>query len=106
MAVINQTLNIDAGASFSLGFEYSNIDLTGYTAQAMFKVYPVTGGSALTVTPTIDVATGYIALNLTATQTASLTAPAYKWAMELTHATKGTIRFVEGDCLVSPEVVK
>jgi hypothetical protein len=106
VAVVNQTLNIDAGASYSIGFYYTNIDLTGYTAQAMFKVYPVTAGSALTVTPTIDVATGYVEMNLSATQTATLTSIAYKWGLELTHATKGTIRFAEGDCIVSAEVVK
>jgi len=108
LAVVNQTLFIDAGASFSIGFYYTNIDLTGYTAQAMFKVYPVTSSStsALTVTPTIDATTGYIELNLTATQTASLTAGVYKWGMELTHATKGVIRFADGYVIVAVEVVK
>lgn len=106
MAVVYQVLNIDAGASFSVGFYYTGIDLTGYTASAMFKVYPVTGNATLTVAPTIDIATNYIELNLTATQTSSLTSLAYKWGIELAHATKGTIRFAEGDCLVSAEVVK
>ena len=108
MAVVNQVLNIDAGASFSVGFYYTNIDLTGYTASAMFKLYPVTSSSTsvLTVTPTIDTSTNYIEMNLTATQTGTLTSAAYKWAMELTHATKGTIRFAEGDCIVTVEVVK
>jgi len=108
MAVLNQPLSIDAGASFSIGFYFTNIDLTGYTASAMFKVYPVTSAStsALTVTPTVDATTVYIEMNLTATQTATLTQPAYKYAIELTHATKGTIRFAEGDAIVSVEVVK
>lgn len=108
MAVVNQTLLIDAGATFSIGFYYSGIDLTGYTAQAMFKAYPVTAAStsALTVTPTLDSVTNYVEMVLTPTQTGSLFAIPYNWALELTHATKGTIRFAEGYAIVSAEVVK
>jgi hypothetical protein len=112
VAVINQNLLIDAGATFAVGYYYTNddgtkFDLTGYTASAMFKLYPLVSGatSALTVTPTIDVATGYVEMKLTAAQTATLTSPVYKWSMELT-SSSNVIRFVEGYALVSAEVVK
>ena len=105
-------LNIDAGATFEVQFEYTNddgtlFDLTGWTAK--FQARETTGSTlALEVTPTITTATAMITLHLTAAQTATLTKTNYVYAIELTKTGTETlvIRLVEGEIWVSPEIVK
>lgn len=102
-------LHIQAGTTFALEFVYSNTDgtvpsLTGYTAK--FQVRPTYSSATLTLetTPTIDVPTATVSLNLTPVQTALLT-NGFVYAIELSNQTN-TFRLVEGQLVVSPEVVR
>ncbi len=107
----NYGLEIEAGATFSLEFEYKNddgtlFDFTGWTAKAQIRQTP-SSASAVEITTAINAATSVITISLTATQTSGLTFPNYVWAMELTEtATARVIRLVEGAVRVSPEVVR
>lgn len=102
-------LHIQAGTTFSREFVYSNTDgtlpsLTGYTAK--FQVRPTYSSAILTLetTPTIDVPTATVSLNLTAAQTATLTT-GFVYAIELSNLTN-TFRLSDGQLVVSPEVVR
>jgi hypothetical protein len=106
----NYGLEIEAGATFSLEFEYKNedgtlFDFTGWTAKAQIRQTP-SSSSFLEVTTAINAATSVITISLTATQTSTLTFPDYVWAMELSKADGTVIRLVEGAVRVSPEVVR
>jgi hypothetical protein len=106
----NYGLEIEAGATFSLEFEYKNedgtlFDFTGWTAKAQIRQTP-SSSSFLEVTTAINAATSVITISLTATQTSTLTFPAYVWAMELSKNDGTVIRLVEGAVRVSPEVVR
>lgn len=108
----NYTLNIEAGATFTRAFEYTNADgtvypLTGYTAKLQIRETPEASLAALSVTPSINVATGTITVTLTAAQTSTLLLPKYVYAMELAGpGGEPVIRLVEGSVKVSPEVVR
>lgn len=105
------TMNIDAGATFTHQFDYLDnagepIDLTGYTALMQIRLKP---SSLLVVesVPTINTTTSTVSVTLTAAQTATLIAPQYVYAIELTAAGgEPVIRLIEGNVLVSPEVVR
>ena len=105
------TLNIEAGATFTRQFEYTNsdgtvFDLTGYTALMHVRETPE-ADLALAVTPTINVATGTISITITAEDTSTLTAPEYVYAIELTaDGGEPVTRLVQGKVNVSPEVVR
>ena len=107
----NYGLEIEAGATFSLEFEYKNddgtlFDFTGWTAKAQIRQVP-SSASAVEVTTAINTSTSVITISLTAIQTASLTLPNYVWAMELTQtSTSKVVRLVEGAVRVSPEIVR
>jgi hypothetical protein len=107
----NYSLEIEAGATFSLEFEYKNedgtlFDFTGWTSKAQIRQIP-SSATALEITTAINTATSVITISLTANQTSTLTFPNYVWAMELTKTSDGTvIRLVEGAVRVSPEVVR
>jgi hypothetical protein len=106
----NYGLEIEAGATFSLEFEYKNedgtlFDFTGWTSKAQIRQTP-SSSSFLEVTTAINAATSVITISLTATQTSTLTFPAYVWAMELSKNDGTVIRLVEGAVRVSPEVVR
>jgi carbohydrate-binding DOMON domain-containing protein len=107
----NYGLEIEAGATFSLEFEYRNdngtlFDFTGWTAKAQIRQTP-SSASALEITTAINAGTSVITISLTAVQTATLTATNYVWAMELTQtSTSKVVRLVEGGVVVSPEVVR
>lgn len=102
-------LRIEAGATFTRQFRVTNktdgsiFDFTDFTAKAQIRQYP-SSTLALEVIPTIDVATATITLTFSATQTSSLTHDQYFWGMEL-YGPDETIRLVEGEVSVSPEVV-
>ncbi len=105
---IQYNLHIEAGATFHRDLVYTNedgslFDLTGYSAK--LQIRPTVSSSTLTleVIPTIDVPTATISWDFTATQTAALTGGVY--AVELTKSPT-VIRLVEGDVVVSPEVVR
>lgn len=104
-------LSVDAGATYSVEFEYTNddgsiFDLTGYTAKMQIRDMPSSPTFVLEVTPTITVLTGIISVTLTATQTATLTNSSYVYAIELYGSGGFVIRAVEGVVTVSPEVVR
>jgi hypothetical protein len=107
----NYGLEIEAGATFSLEFEYKNddgtlFDFTGWTAKAQIRQTP-SSASAVEITTAINSGTSVITISLTAIQTATLTLPNYVWAMELTQtSTSKVVRLVEGGVTVSPEVVR
>lgn len=103
-------LYVEAGATFSREITYTNpdgsvFDLTGYTAALQVRETATSSTAKITKTPTIDVSTGKVSWTFTASETSSLTAEKYVYAIELTK--DGTVlRFVEGDITVSPEVVR
>ena len=109
----NQPLRIDAGATLpTVTFYVKNddgtvFDLTGYTAKCQFRQYPKsTSALVLELTPSISTSLGTVTLNATATQTASLTLPAYYYAIELTRSSdSNVIRLADGIATISPEVV-
>jgi hypothetical protein len=103
-------LSIDAGATFSVEFEYTNDDgsvfnLTGYTALLQVRDMPTSPTVVLQVVPTLTIQTGIISVTFTATQTAALTNSRYVYAIELTSG-NSVIRLVEGYLIISPEVVR
>jgi hypothetical protein len=101
-------LQIDAGTTYSIGFVYKDnngnpFDLTDYTIQCQIRsVSP----NALAVSPTMTKvdAEGLITLSLTAAQTGALSTIPYMYAVEL-HG-DDVIRVVQGDVIVSEEIVK
>ena len=107
----NYGLEIEAGATFSLEFEYKNddgtlFDFTGWTAKAQIRQTP-SAATAVEITTAINAEISVITISLTATQTSGLTFPNYVWAMELTETASARVtRLVEGAVRVSPEVVR
>ena len=104
-------LYIEAGATFSREVTYTNadgtvFDLTDYTAELQVRETATSATAVITKTPSIDVPTGVVSWTFTATETALLTASKYVYAIELTHTDGTVIRFIEGDLVVSPEVVR
>jgi hypothetical protein len=104
-------LYVEAGATFSREITYTNpdgtvFDLTGYTAELQVRATATSATAMITKVPDIDIETGKISWTFSATETSTLTASKYVWAMELTHTDGTVIRFVEGDITVSPEVVR
>jgi hypothetical protein len=101
-------LQIDAGTTYSIGFVYKDnngnpFDLTDYTIQCQIRsVSP----NVLAVSPTMTKvdAEGLITLSLTAAQTGALSTIPYMYAVEL-HG-DDVIRVVQGDVVVSEEIVK
>jgi hypothetical protein len=105
------SLDVEAGATFSLEFEYKNddgtlFDFTGWTAQAQIRQSPA-ADLTLELDVSIDSELSTITVTMTAEETAALVLPIYVWAMELTETATGkVIRLVEGSVRVSPEVVR
>jgi hypothetical protein len=104
-------LLVEAGATFTREITYTNpdgtvFDLTDYTAELQVRETVASSTAAITLNPSINVSTGVISWTFTATQTASLTADKYVWAIELEHTDGTVLRFVEGDITVKPEVVR
>lgn len=104
-------LSVDAGATYTVEFEYTNedgsiFDLTGYTAKMQVREMPSSPAFVLEVTPVLTIQTGIISVTLTAVQTATLTNSKYVYAIELYGSAGYVIRAVEGTIAVSPEVVR
>jgi hypothetical protein len=107
----NYPLRIEAGATYSRQFRLTNkddgslYDFTGYTAKAQIREYP-SSTLALEVDVEIDVPTAVITVNITAAETGTLTDQKYYWGMEISAAGgEPTIRLVEGEVSVTPQVV-
>jgi hypothetical protein len=102
-------LQIDAGTTYSIGFIYKNdtgvpFNLTGYTVACQIRsVSP----NALVLSPTMTKvdSEGLITLSLTAIQTGTLTPIPYVYAIEISSGAE-VIRVVQGDVIVSEEIVK
>lgn len=105
-----EPLYIEAGATWLRQFEYVNddgtpFDLDGYAALLQIRETPE-ATLALEAVPVIDLPTATLSIEFSAEQTATLTLPAYVYAMEL-YAPDGTVtRLVQGKVTVSPEVVR
>jgi hypothetical protein len=102
---------VEAGASFSRSVTYTNddgtlFDLSDYTAELQVRQTVTSATKALTIIPTIDDETATISWAFTPTQTSTLTAPSYVYAMELTKDDGSVIRLIQGSLTISPEVVR
>ena len=107
----NYPLRIEAGATYTRQFRLTNkadgslYNFTGYTAKTQIREYPSTT-LKLEVTTTIDIPTAIITIIITAVQTATLTNEKYYWGTEIAAAGgEPTIRLVEGEVAVTPQVV-
>lgn len=106
---IQYNLHVEAGATYTRDIVYTNddgslFDLTGYSAS--MQIRPSVSSSTLTlaVTPTINTTTSTVSFTLTAVQTAAL-AGSYVYAIEIAKSPV-VIRLMEGEVIVSPEVVR
>jgi hypothetical protein len=106
---IQYNLHVDAGATYTRDIVYTNddgslFDLTGYSAS--MQIRPSVSSSTLTlaITPTLNTTTATVSFSLTAVQTAAL-AGSYVYAIELAKSPI-VIRLMEGEVIVSPEVVR
>ena len=105
-----QTFHVEAGATFLRELAYTEndgdeYDLTGYTARLQLRE-TIESAPALDLELGMNVEQGLIIIALSATQTAQLTAPRYKYAIEL-EAPDGTVtRMLQGSFKVDPEVVR
>ena len=105
-----QTFHIEAGANFATELVYTDnsgelFDLTDYSAKLQLRE-TLEDEPALDIDLTVDVETARLLVDLAAEQTSSLTAPRYKYAIEL-YAPDGTVtRLLQGSFKVSPEVVR
>lgn len=111
MTAINLNFLIEAGATFSRELVYTNedgtlFDLTGFTAELQVRETVSSATAVLTVTPSIDVETATIDWGFTAAQTSTLTKEKYVYAMELYGPDELVIRLIQGELVISPEVVK
>jgi len=105
-------LIIDQGANFSSDVTVKDangnaFDLTGYTTQAkLAKGYSSTRTrTSMTSVIGTDAASGVVALELTATQTAALDAERYVYDVEITQTSTGVVtRVIEGLITVRPNV--
>lgn len=106
------TLYVEAGATYYREFVYTDpatdepFNLTGYTAHVQIRETVEASSVALSLTPTITPLEGLLVLEMSATQTASLTADKYVYALELHGPNSLVIRLLEGGVVVSPEVVR
>lgn len=107
----NYSLRIDAGATYdAVQFRYleddkvTPVDLTGWDIRAQIREYP-SAALKLELNPEWDSATGLISLVISATDTGTLTADKYVWALEV-EKDGVVVRIVSGTVKVSAEVVR
>lgn len=105
-----QTFHVEAGATFAQQLTYTDddgalFDLDGYTAKLQLRE-TFESEAALDIDLDIDVETATLSFELTPEETSSLTAPRYKYAVELTAPTGAVTRLLQGSFKVSPEAVR
>lgn len=106
---LNYPLRIEAGATYSRTFKLKNssdgtlFDLTGYTPKAQIRQHPSTA-LVLELDVTTDIPNATVTVRIEAADTSTLTESNYYWGCELA-SLNDTIRLVEGEVAVSPEVV-
>lgn len=116
MAVTYNTV-IDQGADWFINFSYKNpngtpVNITGYTAALQIRTSPLAATAVLTLTSpssgiTITGATGLLACQATAAQTALITNGKYAYDIEITAPGTGVVtRLVQGTVQVSPQVTR
>lgn len=102
----------EAGATFSRVITYTDssgnlVDLTGHTAELQVRPTVSSSTAILSKVPTLGGLEGTVAWSFSASETATLTAAKYVYAIELTKTADNTVtRLVEGALTVSPEVVR
>lgn len=106
---IQYNLHVEAGATYTRDIVYTNddgslFDLTGYSASMQIRPSVSSATLTLAVTPTINTTTSTVSFTLTAVQTAAL-AGSYVYAIEIAKSPI-VIRLMEGEVIVSPEVVR
>lgn len=105
-----QTFHVEAGATFLEELTYKDdsgelFDLTGYSARLQLRE-ELDSPAAIDLDLNIDLVTSRLIIELSADDTANLTAPRYKYGLEL-YAPDGTVtRLLHGSFKVSPEVVR
>jgi hypothetical protein len=104
-------LDVEAGATYRRTFRYLQSDgttpvpMTGWTAEIHFRAKVDATETIVEKTPTIDVPTGAIVLDLTPAETRLLPRSCV-WGLELTAPGGDVIRLAQGKVKVSPEVVR
>ena len=106
---IQYNLHVEAGATYTRDIVYTNddgslFDLTGYSASMQIRPSVSSATLTLAVTPTINTTTSTVSFTLTAVQTAAL-AGSYVYGIEIAKSPI-VIRLMEGEVIVSPEVVR
>lgn len=106
---IQYNLHVEAGATYTRDIVYTNddgslFDLTGYSATMQIRPSVSSATLSLGVTPTINTTTSTVSFTLTALETAAL-AGSYVYAIEIAKSPI-VIRLMEGEVIVSPEVVR
>ena len=108
-------LCIPAGATFSRVIRYkadgSNVNLTGFTARAQIRPSAASATTTLSLTTentriTLGGTAGTITLNISATDTAALTAGRYVYDLELVSAGGIVTRLLQGVVTVSANVTR
>ena len=116
MAAVEHNLELEAGATWSLGVRYllpPDVDghrasalPAGWTATAQWRRHPNDATTLLSINPVIDHDAGSFVLTLTAVQTRSLPSTCV-WGVEVAAAGgEPTVRLIEGKCSVSLEIVR
>lgn len=106
-----QTFRIDAGSTFAQELIYTEdngdlFDLTDCSAKLQLRQKISDTTPALNIDLDIDIETATLSFVISAIQSATLTAPRYFYAIELTNADDTVTRLLEGSFKVSPEVVR
>jgi hypothetical protein len=109
-------ISIDQGSPYSQAFlvknpDNSNKDLTGYSARMHFRTAYSSSTISLDATTAntklvINIASSTVSINLSATDTASLTYHSYVYDIEIVDGSNIPQRMVQGTVTINPEVTK
>ena len=90
--------------SIAVTYTAGLLDLTGYTVLGQIrKTFDSTASASMTTTIT-NATSGEIAISLTDTQTAALSAGRYQWDLRITGGSGTVTRVVEGVVTINPSV--
>lgn len=108
---VQLNLYVEQGATFERSMLYTDtagepVDLEDFTALMQLRTSVDATTETLEVVPAINAELGEISWEFTSTQTNSLTASSYVYALELYGPDDLVIRFIEGTVTVSPRVVR
>jgi hypothetical protein len=99
---------VDQGTDFSVGLDLLDanqepLDMTGVTARGQARKYY---GSNTAISFNTSIADGFLIIDLTAEQTANMTAMRYVYDVELVLSDNTVVRIIEGNLDVAPEVTR